>query len=229
MHPVADTDLTETIPEGATFWTPKPSEIDEEGFGFFRDVTDLRGTTAADARGFLAAHVRVFNFIDSRASTVEDFDGYASAFENDSAEDDGLTGEIGTEIDDFIDAEDCYLGNLELGVGALAYVLSAAKMFPAASCRSHTGTMSWSPFPVVYVAASAQRAELLQKLVRESGCGFTEDPARSELLVIGSCSIPPMLVLTEKIVENLSEFRSLTSRKNASRKPANPYTQQQLF
>lgn len=200
MYPMANPDLTETIPEGATFWTPKPSEIDDEGFGFFRDVTDLRGTTAAHARHYLAAHARVFHFIESTASTAEEFDTYAVAFENGSASDVVLTGDIGPEIDCLIDTEDCDLGNFELGVGALAYALSAAKMFPAASCRSHVGSISWSPFPVVYVAASEQRADLLQNLVRESGCGFTEDPARSELQVIVSSSIPPMLVLTEKIV-----------------------------
>lgn len=67
-----------------------------------------------------------------------------------NSEDDDPTGAIGSEIDEFIDAEDCNLGILELGVGAVSYALSAAEVAPASSCRSHLGTRTWSPFPIVY-------------------------------------------------------------------------------
>ena len=229
MYPVAEPELSASLPQGWAFWTPKPSEIDEEGFGNFREGFDLRGTPAKTARSYLAAHLGVFDFINARAHSFEEFDDLASFFEDVPFDDDGYLQDADDETSEFISSNDCDLGLLELGVGAVAYALSAAKMFPAASCRSHSNTRSWSPYPVIYLAASRPRALLLEKLMTESGCGFVHDPARSDLMVVAAPSLPQILSLAKEIVENLSLFRGLTSRNNAPKKPASPNWQSQLF
>lgn len=229
MYPVAEPELSTSIPEGWNFWTPKPSEIDAEGFGYFHEGLDLRGTTAKSARSYLATHLSVFEFISSKANSTEEFDDRASFFEDAPFEDDEYLEDADYETREFTSSNDCDLGLLELGVGAVAYALSAARMFPAASCRSHSNKQSWAPYPVIYLAASRPRAELLEKLVIESDCGFVVDPARSDLLVVAAPSLPQILSLANRIVENLSAFRSLTSRENVPKKPANPYLQRQLF
>lgn len=228
MHPVFHTELSSDFPPGATFKTPKPSEIDDEGFGNFRDVIDLRGTTVKDARTYLAAHRRAFEFIDALATTPDAFDEYAQAFEAGSPADAGLSGGAADQINDVIDSQVCDLGGLELGVGALAFALSAGKIFPAASCRSHIAR-SWAPYPVVYFASNQPRAELLRDLIRQSGCGFDSDPNRPELLLVAAPSLCDILDLAQAVIENVAKFRSLASRANGTRSPAVPYIQPSLL
>ncbi|MEY9777244.1 hypothetical protein [Arthrobacter sp. MW3 TE3886] len=228
MHPVFSTALSSDFPPGATFKTPKPSEIDDEGFGNFRDVIDLRGTTVKGARTYLAAHRRVLEFIDALATAPDAFDEYAQAFEAGSAMDAGLSGGAADQINDLIDSQDCDLGGLELGVGALAYALSAGKIFPAASCRSHAAR-SWAPYPVVYFASNQPRAELLRDLIRQNGCGFDSDPNRPELLLVAASSLVEILDLAQSVVDNLAKFRSLTTLTNGSRSPVAPYIQPSLL
>ncbi|CCQ45852.1 hypothetical protein ARTSIC4J27_1810 [Pseudarthrobacter siccitolerans] len=230
MHPVFRTELSSDFPAGATFKPPKPSEIDEEGFGNFRDVVDLRGTTVKEARTYLAAHRRVLEFLDALATNPDDFEEYAQAFENSNAEDAGLSGAAADQIYGLIESQDCDLGGLELGVGALAYALSAGKMFPAASCRSHVAR-SWAPYPVVYFASIRPRAELLRDLIPEngSGCGFDVDPDRPELLVVAAPSLVDILDLAQSVVDNVAKFRLLTTRTNGTRSPVTPYVQPSLL
>lgn len=228
MHPVFHPELSSDLPAGATFKTPKPSEIDEEGFGNFRDVVDLRGTKAKEARTYLAAHRRVFEFIDALAAAPDEFEEYAGAFEVGSAADAGLSGRTADQIDDLIESQDCDLGGLELGVGALAYAISAGKMFPAASCRSHVAR-SWAPYPVVYFASNRPRAELLRDLIRHNGCGFDSDSDRPELLLVAAPSLVDILDVAQAVLDNVAKFRLLTTRTNGTRSPVAAYTQPSLL
>jgi hypothetical protein len=117
---------------------------------------------------------------------------------------DEIEGVTSTQIaaleDHFSEAGD--LEGLEIGVAGLAYALAAAGMYPAASCRGHVGPNAWSSSPVVFFVADRPHAEVLQPLVKESGCGFEVDPARSQLLVILSVSIAEMLALGRRILDN---------------------------
>lgn len=230
MYPEFQNELTSKLPSDAKFRTPKPSEIDEEGFGNFQDVIDLRGTTVEEAQRYLASHLRVLDFIHEHAITPESFEEHANAFEAGGAGETGLSGVTAGQLDRMMDSYDCDLGGLELGVGALAYALSAAKIFPAASCRSHN-TRSWAPYPVVYFASNRSRAELLQELVDLNRCGFETDPNRPDLLVVAASSLVDLLALTHSVVDNLAKFRSLTTRSNAIRKtrPVAKYVQTSLL
>ncbi|WP_437770409.1 hypothetical protein [Arthrobacter sp. KNU40] len=176
----------------------------------------------------MAAHRRVLEFIDALATVPDAFEEYAEAFEVGSAADAGLSGRPADQIDDLIGSQDCDLGGLELGVGALAYALSAGKIFPAASCRSHVAR-SWAPYPVVYFASNRPRAELLRDLIRHNGCGFDSDSNRPELLLVAAPSLVDVLDLAQAVLDNVAKFRLLTTRTNGTRSPVAPYIQPSLL
>jgi hypothetical protein len=95
------------------------------------------------------------------------------------------------------------------GRSSLVYALSAAGMYPAASCRGHPEPDSWSAIPVVMFAADRAHAEALQPLVESSGCGFGLDPVRPELLVINGRSVKDILRLSHALLNSIDVFRSL--------------------
>ena len=101
------------------------------------------------------------------------------------------------------------LEGLEVGVAGLVYALSAAGMFPAASCRGHVDPDSWSAVPVVMFAADRVHAEALRPLVESSRCGFDLDPIRPELLVINGRSAEDTLRLGRAVLASIETFRSL--------------------
>jgi len=101
------------------------------------------------------------------------------------------------------------LEGLEAGVAGLVYALSAAGMYPAASCRGHPEPDSWSAIPVVMFAADRPHAEALQPLVESSGCGFGLDPVRPELLVINGRSVQDTLRLGHAVLDSIDFFLSL--------------------
>lgn len=109
------------------------------------------------------------------------------------------------------------LEGLEVGVAGLVYALSAAGMFPAASCRGHADPASWSAVPVVMFAADRGHAEALQPLVESSRCGFDLDPIRPELLVINGRSVEDTLRLGRAVLASIETFRSLTRSGSAGR------------
>jgi len=84
--------------------------------------------------------------------------------------------------------------------------LAAAGMYPAASCRGHPGPSAWSRIPVVFIATDRTHAELLEPLVRDSGCGFNIVQSRGELLVIESRSIEGTLDLADALLRELRSF-----------------------
>lgn len=208
MHPIFDVNVMPELPAQSTYWTPKPSEIDEEGFGYYRDVWDLRGTSVRDAKEWVAAHTEAFAVADALARDGEEFEAIASALEADDLEDPTLPKGVVDALTDFQDLHPCGLGQLELGVGALSYALSAAKMFPAASCRSHFRSSTWSAFPVVHFAATRPKAMHLATLVRQAGCGFVTDATRPDMLVVASPSISEMLALAQTVLLELPAFRA---------------------
>ena len=101
------------------------------------------------------------------------------------------------------------LESLEAGVAGLVYALSAAGMFPAASCRGHADPDAWSAFPVVMFAADRPHAEALQPLVESSRCGFDLDPVRPELLVVKGRSVEDTLRLGRAVLASVKVFKSL--------------------
>jgi len=107
--------------------------------------------------------------------------------------------------------------------------LSAAGMYPAASCRGHTGSNAWSRNPVVLFAADHAHAEMLAPLVRDTDCGFNIDPARADLLVVESMSIENTLELAEAILRNINNFVSLGNSVYGTEPTIQPDNQPSLF
>jgi hypothetical protein len=142
------------------------------------------------------------------ARNAADFDVLAAAVETGSAgEDDDIAAENLTALAPYLTGRTALEG-LEAGVAGLVYALSAAGMFPAASCRGHPEPDSWSAFPVVMFAADRIHAEALQPLVQGSGCGFDLDPVRPELLVVNGRSVEDTLRLGLAVLASIEVFRS---------------------
>ena len=80
-------------------------------------------------------------FAGNLATTEYEFDMIATAVETGSVE--GIEGLSDHQLDSLARylTDEGRLDGLEIGVAGLVYCLSAAKMYPAASCRGHTGRM----------------------------------------------------------------------------------------
>lgn len=115
------------------------------------------------------------------------------------------------------------LGGLEIGVAGLVHALSATGCWPAASCRGDPG--GWARHPVVHFAADRHRVTILRDLLDGSGCGFSTDPARGELLVVGAGSIEDTMGLAGRLLESR---RAMTPRQGP-RKRAGPAGDQLRF
>jgi hypothetical protein len=212
MYPVADIVLSSQLPPSSEFefWTPETDEIDEyEGFGCFRDVWAITGITTREAIEVFRQDKLLCRVVSDLASDAIEFDVLAAAAES------GSTDEIDVISSGHLAALARYmtgeatLEGLEAGVAGLVYSLSAAGMYPAASCRGHPGPDRWSPFPVVMFAASRPRAEALQPLVENSGCGFAVDPLRPELLAINARSVQDTLRLATAVLGSTRIFNLL--------------------
>lgn len=212
MYPRTEVELNVELPSGAEFWTPEPDDIDEEGFGYFRDVWPIIGVPEDEAREMLNRDRDASSLVSGLASTEPEFDAIARVVEtgvSDYAEDlsvaklSALGRYIAADEDDPVPLE-----GLDVGVAGLVYALSAAGAYPAASCRGHHGDHSWSDVPVVLFAIDQCRASVLAPLVRDAGCGFDIDPARPGLLVVCSASIEGTLALAEAVIGKLPEFRA---------------------
>jgi hypothetical protein len=216
MYPRADVELHPELPDAAEFWTPGPDDIDEEGFGYFRNVWPIVDVTEEEAREMLQRDRTASSFVSELASTEAEFDAIAKVVEtgeSDRAKD--LTADKRAALGPYI-AEDeddpVPLEDLEVGVTGLVYALSAAGAYPAASCRGHPRDYAWSNMPVVLFAIDRCRAHVLAPLVRDTGCGFEIDPARRELLSVCSASIEETISLAEAIIGKLPEFRACGER-----------------
>lgn len=210
MYPTADIELDPALPACAEFWVPELDEIDDyEGFGLFHDVWPIVGVSA-DAAACVTREDRLLcRVVGDLARDAGDFDVLASVIETGSVgEDDGISARCLTALAPYLTGK-ATLESLEAGVAGLVYALSAAGMFPAASCRGHPEPDSWSAVPVVMFAADRVHAEALQPLVESSGCGFDFDPVRPELLVVNGRSVEDTLRLGGAVLASIEAFRSL--------------------
>jgi hypothetical protein len=210
MYPQADVEIVSELPTDAEFWTPQPDDIDEENFGYFRDVWPIIGVPEDEAREMLERDRLVSNFASNLATSDAEFDAIAKVIETGegiyaSELSNHIVGSLSPYVAEDED-DDVMLDGLEVGVAGLVYALSAAGVYPAASCRSHPTKSTWSPVPVVLVAVDQCRAHALAPLVKDTDCGFDLDPSRPELLVIYSKSIREMLDLAQRVIDSLSEF-----------------------
>lgn len=210
MYPTADIKLDPTLPACAEFWVPDPEEIDEyEGFGLFQDVWPITDVSVDDAIALAREDGLVCQIVGCLARDSAEFDVLAAAAETGSVgEDDEITAESLSALAPYLTGKATLMG-LEAGVAGLVYALSAAGMFPAASCRGHPEPDAWSAVPVVMFAADRAHAEVLQPLVAGSGCGFDFDPIRPELLVVKGRSMEGTLRLGCAVLASIGAFRSL--------------------
>ena len=210
MYPTADIDLDPSIPANAEFWVPEPDEIDDyEGFGMFQDVWPITDVSVDEANTVVREDGLLCQVVGGLARDAADFDVLAASVETGSVgEDDEVSAESLAALSPYLTGE-AALEGLEAGVAGLVYALSAAGMFPAASCRGHADPDAWSAVPVVMFAADRTHAEALQPLVEGSGCGFDFDPVRPELLVINGRSVEDTLRLARAVLASREVFRSL--------------------
>lgn len=209
MYPTADIELDSSLPTRAEFWEPDPEEIDEyEGFGLFQDVWSITDVSVDDAIAVAREDGQLCQVVGGLARDAADFDVLAAAVETGSAgEDDDISAESLAALSPYLTGS-AALEGLETGVAGLVYALSAAGMFPAASCRGHPGPDSWSAVPVVMFATDRRHAQALQPLVESSGCGFDLDPVRPELLVVNGRSVRDTLRLGRAVLASIEVFRS---------------------
>jgi hypothetical protein len=223
-----------TIPSEATFWMPKPEDIDEDGIGaYFRGTWLIKDVPVREARQVRKQERRIAEIIGRLATSAEDFDRLASVVEGgyDPDETDErfhLTAAERTELDEFLSVDEdndaAGLDSLELGVAGLVYALATVRIIPAASCRGHPGDRAWSDAPVVLFATTEYRARALQRLVAATNCRFDIDTARPELLAVAGASILDTMALADAVLESRHTFvRSRPSRN------AGPPSQGQLF
>ena len=207
MYPRAAIDLEYKLPPTAQFWTPEPEDIDEYlGFGFFGDVWTIVDVSEADARAMFEKDQTLCLLVSGLAANESEFEALANSVETGVAdEEDSLNAHQLEVLAPYL-TEIAALEGLEIGVAGLVYALSASGMYPAASCRGHSGPFAWSPCPVVFFALDRAHAEILQVLVRETGCGFQIDPNRPEMLAVVSQTIEGTLSLAAAILDRLSVF-----------------------
>ncbi|MER5798606.1 hypothetical protein [Streptomyces mirabilis] len=194
MIPQRDVDISSDLPAGTAFWMPRREDMSEEGFSYFRDSWLILDVPPDIAVIIIDFDVRIALTIETMSPDASVFEKYALAIEEERFED--IPG------DPFANFPEYAIEGLELGVSGLAHALAAIGCAPAASCRSHEGPDSWSPCPAIEFACDRERFEWLQPLVRDSGCGFSIDPARSELLMIIAPSIRGTLDLAKAIISS---------------------------
>ena len=208
MVPKFEASLSPTLPIGLAYWTPSPSDLSDEGFGCFRDTWTIGRLTKREAKDQLEADRALVQLADRLADSADTYEQVAGAIESGDLEDlpDPLRGALAPFAQELADGSSDLAG-LELGVsGLVAVIASIGGCFTAASCRAHVGGHTWSPYPVVLLAADQFRSEQLATLVADTGCGFATDAARPELLVIGATSVESMLDLGERILQNHRHF-----------------------
>lgn len=229
LFPIAPPHGTSGLPAAATFWMPKPDEIDEEGFGYFRDTWLIKDVPERKAREIMVEERRIAEVIGELSNDADDFERLAQVAESGGDDDPAYNlsererralAEVMSDIPE--------LGGLELGVAGLAHALATVRILPAASCRSHP-ERSWSDAPVVLFAATEFRAKALQPLVEASGCTFTIDENRPELLVVRGRSITHMMALAAAVMENRKNFvqHRPTDQRRSRREPRS--VQESLF
>lgn len=210
MFPTSPLSGSTTVPGEATFWMPKPEDIDDDGIGvLIHDTWLIKDVPVREARRLRQEESRIAEVVGRLATTPEDFDRLATAVEE-GLEPDGdysLTNTERAELGQALsDDEATPLDSLELGVAGLVYALATVRIIPAASCRGHPGGRAWSPLPVVLFATTEYRAEALQPLVEATGCQFGIDARRPDLLAVMGRSILDTMALAEAVLESRRTF-----------------------
>lgn len=211
---------------------PRGDEIGEEGFGHFRDTWAIHRLLRGEAREIIETERTLLDVAGRVASTADEFDAVCAALESGDPEvlPDGFDGAPAwTELEPHMNDDVSVFGGLELGVAGLVAALSAiGGIRTAASCRSH-GSHSWSPQPVVLFAADRYRAERLQPLVQETGCGFAIDPARPQLLCIVAPSVINMGALAAMVLDSADGFKQPRGAPKRKPRTNQPSAQLSLF
>lgn len=209
MIPRTEYSVSSRIPKEAEFWMPTEEDIPgDEGIGYFRGVWMILGVTLEEARTMVSSEATQIAVIDSLAQTENQFEEIARACDTgvvDGVQDEIIRRQLLQRIPSLSEEEpdDFYgdLGGLEVGVAGLAHAVSYIGGVPAASCRGHVSEHRWSEHPVVFAAVDRQRAEWLEPLLREAGCGCHTDPARPEFLVIDAPSVVESNTLAQLVVD----------------------------
>ncbi|MFI8005968.1 hypothetical protein [Streptomyces sp. NPDC086010] len=210
MIPAASIDVDASFPASFAMGLPDEDEIDEEGYGTFRDVWTIGEVGHEEAIRMIETERRLVGLVDQASRTAIEFETMARAVETGEVENlpDGyVTENPHSDIVQFlgaVDEEQSTLDALELGVAGLAYALSSVRCFTAASCRSHYSGHSWADRPVMFFAAERPTVHWLTPLVRDSGCGFADGSDRAaRLLIVQAPSITNFVDLAQRIVEQV--------------------------
>ncbi len=213
MFPTSPLEGSVAVPAEATFWMPKAADIDEEGIGCYcRGTWLIKDVPVGAARSLRRDERRIAEVLGNLAMTAKDFDRLAQAIEDCASQEDfnersDLSPAERDALRGFLPEDETgILDSLEIGVAGLVYALATVRIIPAASCRGHTGNRAWSDAPVVLFATTEYRATALQPLVEATGCRFTIDPARPDLLVVRGQSILQTMALADAILESRQTF-----------------------
>ncbi|MET7896883.1 hypothetical protein [Streptomyces mirabilis] len=210
MIPAADIDVDPAFPAKLAMGLPDEEDVDEEGYGFFRDVWTIGEVSHEEAVRMIEKERRLVSLIDQASRTHADFEAMARAAEAGELEylpagyvaqhpDSELVRVVGAA-----DEDDGALDALELGVAGLSYALTSVGCFTAASCRSHDSEGSWTDRPVIFFAAERPTVQWLTPLVHQSGCGFADGSERADrLLIIEAPSITNFIDLASRIVQQV--------------------------
>jgi hypothetical protein len=137
------------------------------GIGFFHDVWTIIDIPLSDAAALVAYERSVAAVIDELASTPSDFERLAAVAEYGLVDDwEDITAQERAALEGVV-SDMPEIEGLDLGVAGLVHALASVGLVPAASCRSHVGKPSWSPFPVVLCAATEAQARTLQPPVQQ--------------------------------------------------------------
>ncbi|MFF8293968.1 hypothetical protein ACF07M_00755 [Streptomyces globisporus] len=210
MIPSADIDVVPAFPVHLAMGLPAPDEVDEEGYGYFRDVWAIGEVGREEARAMIEEERRLVSLVDQASRNEVEFDCLAQAIEKRELEylpvgyaeqypDSELVREASLDSDEGVPLE-----ALELGVAGLSYALTSIGCFTAASCRSHSGEHPWADRPVIFFAAERDTVRWLTPLVAESGCGLGDGSERApKLLVLEAPSITNFMNLARCIVQRV--------------------------
>ena len=198
------------VPPGARL--PSPEEVDEEGYGYFRNVWLIRpGVPLEEAASVLAWERQAVGLVDSLVDTAGAFDRAARVIEDFSPDEEellvtpadypGLSQETCERLRIWLSLQTLSLGGLDLGIAGMVYALSARGFFPVASCRGHADDSSWSLCPVVIFAGSTQRLGLLRRTVIRAGCSLGDASGNGRgLVAVHGPSIGSMMMLAEMLL-----------------------------
>ena len=211
MHPQYEVRIALEIPEDAVFWQPTPSEISEEGFGYFQSVWPIVAPTAREAHRVLEADSAGLSYVSENCSTEDEFEKLAKWLESVVPDDDetappAALGDRWTGIE-----------RLDLGVAGLVYSLAHVGFYPAASCRAHA-TRSWADCPTVLFAAGQERLVRMLPMIQNAGCGIEYDVSRGvPLFTLLAPSTVQFSKLAEAVFAARREFRAIPKTSRRSR------------